>query len=482
MFDYIAQRKPLVIILAPPCTSFGHWSHINRILHPEAWRNTRQVGEMLATFAARVVRLQLDVDRHLLLEDPAGSAIFDLELFGKLWKSGKVVSINVFQCALGLVVDGTPIYKNTTLWASNRILLKPFIGVRCMHRHHGRLSGTTASGIARSRLAQVWPRPMCQRTCNDIQTLLQECRKGNRIHASEAFICMYPIVGARPRGKPRKSPSGVKGAKRGVIYDCPACIARLHCQHPSDTRKHELPSLCRYYNDETAMWDREACLRTRPGDHPDHHLDSGFWYGPGGLAGERRRRQRDGVPAKAGPCLGLAFLAVGRRDSGPVIDDLGVYFDVGPPLQEEDTLGVLRGLRPDVVTKEERRSEVPIQKLQDSSIDVIDIDDEEGYIDLLSPIIVREQRIAKTRKVLGFEQQHDRADQADQGVAEDHRILDVAKVLRLLQSEDESVSRKVLQRFHVKLYHWQTGRFQSFLRAVGGPSKVCSLVPAVVQA
>ena len=191
-----------------------------------------------------------------------------------------------------------------------------------MHRHHGRLSGTTAGGIARTRLAQVWPRPMCQRICNGIQALLQECRKGNRIHASDAFICMYPIAGTRPRGRPRKSPYGVEDAKRGVIYDCPACIARLHRQHPSHTRKDEPPLLCRYYNDEPAMWDCEACLRTRPSDHPDHHLGRGCRYGPRGLAGERRRRQRDGVPAKAGPCRDPAIPAAGQRDFGPVIDEL----------------------------------------------------------------------------------------------------------------------------------------------------------------
>lgn len=29
--DYIEARKPLVIVLAPPCVSSGHWAHFNKV-------------------------------------------------------------------------------------------------------------------------------------------------------------------------------------------------------------------------------------------------------------------------------------------------------------------------------------------------------------------------------------------------------------------------------------------------------------------
>ena len=100
----------------------------------------------------------------------------------------------------------------------------------------------------------------------------------------------------------------------------------------------------------------------------------------------------------------------------------------------------------------------------------------------MSQLSVREQRIAKARRVLGLKAQHDRGDQADQTAAEDHRTTDVAKVMQLLHSNEDSVLRKALQRLHIKWYHCETERLQSLLRAAGAPSKACNLVPQVVQA
>ena len=100
----------------------------------------------------------------------------------------------------------------------------------------------------------------------------------------------------------------------------------------------------------------------------------------------------------------------------------------------------------------------PPQNTNQDSIDVIDIGEEEGDTDPLSPIIVREQRIAKARTVLGLKRQRDRGDQADHGVAEDHRTTDVAKVLQLFHSQDDSALRKALQWLHVKRYQCGTER------------------------
>ena len=77
---------------------------------------------------------------------------------------------------------------------------------------------------------------------------------------------------------------------------------------------------------------------------------------------------------------------------------------------------------------------------------------------------------------------HDRGNQVDQAAAEDHRHIDVSKVLQQFRSEDDSVIRKALQRLHVKWYHCETERLQSFLRAVGVLAKACNFVPQVVQA
>ena len=120
--------------------------------------------------------------------------------------------------------------------------------------------------------------------------------------------------------------------------------------------------------------------------------------------------------------------------------------------------------------------------------DLIDLEEgidtiKDGWADKLSPVTVREQRVARAREVLGLNKpKQDRGDQADQAAAEDHRHIDVSKVLQLLRSQDESVIRKALQRLHVKWYHCEIERLQPLPRAVGALSKAVNFVLQVVQA
>ena len=98
---YMSIHKPLVVILGSSCTSFGHWSHLSRVMHPEIWSQSRKIGEGLAEFAAKVRELQLKCNRRFILENPAGSGIFSLACFKELWGSDNLVSINAPQCGLG---------------------------------------------------------------------------------------------------------------------------------------------------------------------------------------------------------------------------------------------------------------------------------------------------------------------------------------------------------------------------------------------
>ena len=58
---------------------------------------------MVAAFAARVIWPQSSANTHSLLEIPAGNGLFELDCFKRSWATGNLVSINVPQCALGLI-------------------------------------------------------------------------------------------------------------------------------------------------------------------------------------------------------------------------------------------------------------------------------------------------------------------------------------------------------------------------------------------
>ena len=224
---HVIGHRPLVVVLGPPCTGLGHWSHFNRYIRPETLSKSGKVGESLAEFAARICWIQLRASRHFLAENPADSELFHLRCFEELWNIGNVVKRNIPQCALGLLVDGQPIYKNTTLFASSTLLLNPCKGFKCTCSSHGALDGRRWN-VDKSKFAQVWPGEMCQRICVGIQALRRQGRRAYLVHDSEV---VFPVG----RCRPRKNPLGIVSRHR-VIYNCPACMRRLHKSHPAHTR------------------------------------------------------------------------------------------------------------------------------------------------------------------------------------------------------------------------------------------------------
>ena len=158
--------------MGPPCTAFSNWSHLNRVTNYETWKRSHVKGKVLADFAAEIALLQLQYNRHFIIENPAGSEIFSLPSFKRLYDTKCIAAINFPQCALGLRVHGDLIYKYTTLWTSPPILVEPFIGLKCTHGHqHGKLEGGN-----KTKLAQVWPHAMCARSIQGTINLIKVSR------------------------------------------------------------------------------------------------------------------------------------------------------------------------------------------------------------------------------------------------------------------------------------------------------------------
>ena len=194
-----------------------------------------------------------------------------------------MVKCNVPQCAFGLMIDGMPIYKNTTLFASSSLLLALVKGVTCIHDSHGTLSGRCGS-VVKTKFAQVWPREMCHRICSGIQALIRQRRRAYLVHDADMF---YPTG----RGRPRKNPLGIVSAE-GVIYDCPACMRRLHKRHLAHTRNGQPPLLCKHCNIAPETWLCPVCLGVKPRDDPAHAKDEGCRYGVGGVEVYRRVKKQ----------------------------------------------------------------------------------------------------------------------------------------------------------------------------------------------
>lgn len=174
------------------------------------------------------------------------------------------------------------------------------------------------------------------------------------------------------------------------------------------------------------------------------------------------------LKAAAGPCRDPSIPAAGVADGYPIIDNLSWDREIGTE-GEDGVISAPTGARAGthVVTKEERLG-TPQVDIYQTSPDLVDpkhgIDIDDGWGDKLSPPTFREQRVARAREVLVFnEPKQDRGDQANQAAAEDHRHkepsnlsvravmrrlsggvvhADGSKVPQLLKSQDESVIRE----------------------------------------
>ena len=121
---------------------------------------------------------------------------------------------------------------------------------------------------------------------------------------------------------------------------------------------------------------------------------------------------------------------------------------------EEDRELRVRSTSVDVAAKDERWVGYPPPNQPNPDLINFAGEDQDGVEDKLSPITIREQRVARARTTFGpHKDRIDRGDQVNQTAACDHRTTDVAKVLQFLHSADDSVARKALQRLHVKWYY-----------------------------
>ena len=61
--DYVRRHKPLVAIMAPPCGSFGSLQALNRVINPDTWAMSREVGEKLTEIACQIAKTQCEEGR-----------------------------------------------------------------------------------------------------------------------------------------------------------------------------------------------------------------------------------------------------------------------------------------------------------------------------------------------------------------------------------------------------------------------------------
>ena len=102
LWKYVKQCKPRVIIMAPPCTAFGPWSHLNKIKARLAWLRSLRTGKHLARLCSELALHQLHHGYDFLAENPFPSGLWKVAKWPTILAHPKVHTAICSQCLTGL--------------------------------------------------------------------------------------------------------------------------------------------------------------------------------------------------------------------------------------------------------------------------------------------------------------------------------------------------------------------------------------------
>ena len=476
--QYISEYQPLVVVMAPPCTAFSGWAHMNEHLNHPNWQKQRIIGEKLGNLCARIAKLQLEHDRHFLVENPTRSELFKLRTWQSVMTNSNICKVNFPQCAVGLVdPKGTPMQKVTTLIASDERIIKSFRTLKCCHspQDHVQIQGNL------SKWAQVWPLSMCKKIVMGIQSVSKDRRK---VYALTLF--------------------------------CTGCKHHIYKEHPSHDRR---PGHCKFPDVISEKWKCSKCAN--PNSKQQHTGIELECRNPVPKLQHGRVRQGATVRDPSVPATGSH---VGRRNMADP-EDLeadGVHADPLSKLSEEEidpfqnpivpstptqwdedapssTLQRFQGTKTGIRTPEptyspgsdDEKAEVPTDyesadtESSDSSTDGAndeDSDKSDGTEEIRHKREMKERKRVerKARKVHKSKVKlEDSSTQAGKG--DDWKSFDANKAITILKSDNPDIRRRSLMRLHIRWYHATIQEMTNILRAAGVDARALSQIPSVCQ-
>ena len=160
------ENKPRLVWMAPPCTAWCQFSHLNYT--PQELRRKRAREQSLVRFTHRVFELQCDLGGIVVVENPRTSALWRQAPLCHVVRRPEVCFADLDLCRYGMssVVDGSPLRKTISLLTNNTIFAKN-IEARCDKSHHHRpIQGkdTAASAIYPPAFARAVFKAFCQAT------------------------------------------------------------------------------------------------------------------------------------------------------------------------------------------------------------------------------------------------------------------------------------------------------------------------------
>eukprot|EP00971_Amphidinium_carterae_P122557 2426544-Amphidinium_carterae.5 len=131
LWRYLETTKPTVVVMAPVCTPFAAWSHLNRQRAPAAWKESYDQAYPHARLCGRVAQHQLDQGLYFVCEQPAVSSLWQEPPWPTVCMRDEIVAVRFPQCALGQHVNQVPSLKMTVFVTNVPEVIKEFSQVKC---------------------------------------------------------------------------------------------------------------------------------------------------------------------------------------------------------------------------------------------------------------------------------------------------------------------------------------------------------------
>ena len=158
----IRERRPMFVMVSPPCGPFSAWQRLNR-RHGKPTHEELIAAQVLCDFAVQVCMLQCELGNLFALEHPVGASSWKTPSWMKLADMSGVSDVTFDQCMYGLrEPESERRYQKTTRIRTNCRHVLEKMGRRCDGKHsHQKLEGQVRVGgqwCRRTSLAQVYPR------------------------------------------------------------------------------------------------------------------------------------------------------------------------------------------------------------------------------------------------------------------------------------------------------------------------------------
>ena len=191
----IKLRKPKLVVICPPCGPYSSLQNLNPRKNSKEWLKMLSDARILHRFGMQVAQDQIDGGRYFLYEQPRNAKSWDDREVQRISQQPHVQLFSMDQCMFGLKDRiSHKRHKKATGIMVNSMEIRKQLERHCdgSHEHEPVLGKVKLQDawIARSRLAQEYPRKFCMAICRG---LMREIEARNQAKAVSSVLAVEEL-------------------------------------------------------------------------------------------------------------------------------------------------------------------------------------------------------------------------------------------------------------------------------------------------